>query len=62
MSRFKAVCLTGMTGTGKTNLAIALARCLNGELVCGDSTQMHEGLSVLTNKMKSFEDIPAHLY
>lgn len=62
MQRFKAVVITGMTGSGKTELAMAVANHLNGELVCGDTTQMHRGLATLTNKTQSFGQIPSHLY
>lgn len=48
--RFKALVISGMTGTGKTNLAASVTRKLNGELICGDNSQMYSGLSILTNK------------
>ena len=41
-----------MTGSGKTNLALSIAKRLNGELICGDNTQMYRGLPTLTNKQK----------
>ena len=52
VNRFKVMVITGMTGTGKTDLAISAAQRLNGELVCSDLTQMYNGLSILTNKQK----------
>ena len=62
-NRFKALCITGMTGTGKTDLALAVAKKLQGELICCDSTQMFKGLSVLTNQMDfSKEDVKTHQY
>ena len=52
-----------MTGSGKTELALAVAKRLDGELICGDNTQMHKGLSVLTNKHDfSKTGVESHLY
>ena len=52
-----------MTGSGKTELALAVAKRLNGELICGDNTQMYEGLPTLTNKRKfDGSETGHHLY
>ena len=59
MRNFQALAISGMTGSGKTKLALAVAKRLNGELICGDNTQMYQGLATLTNK----QDIKnGHLY
>lgn len=49
-NQFKAIVLHGMTGTGKTDIALKLSQTLNGRLICGDFTQVFKGLSILTNK------------
>ena len=61
--RFKALVITGMTGTGKTSLAMKVTERLGGELVCGDNTQMYQGLPTLTNKVR-FTDCAfnTHMY
>jgi tRNA A37 N6-isopentenylltransferase MiaA len=40
----------GCTGAGKTNLAIALAKRCNGELISCDSIQVYEGLPIASNQ------------
>ncbi len=40
MSRIRTAVITGPTGTGKTKLAIELARALGGEIVSADSMQV----------------------
>jgi len=42
--------LLGPTASGKTDLAIALARRLNGEIVSADSRQMYRGMDIGTAK------------
>lgn len=44
----------GPTATGKTDLALQLARKLNGELISADSRQVYKGLDIGTGKV-SFE-------
>lgn len=44
----------GPTATGKTDLAIKLAKKLNGELISADSRQVYKGLDIGTGKV-SFE-------
>lgn len=50
----KIIFVCGPTASGKTNLAISLAKQFNGELVNADSRQMYQGMDVLSGK-----DIPA---
>lgn len=42
------VVLAGPTGSGKSRLALELARRLNGELICADSRQVYAGMVVGT--------------
>jgi len=50
MSRPRLVCLVGPTASGKTELALALAECVGGEIVSADSRQVYRGLDVGTAK------------
>lgn len=46
----KCVVVLGPTATGKTRLAVALARTFNGEVVSADSRQVYRGLDIGTGK------------
>lgn len=50
----KILIVCGPTASGKTSLAISLAKQYNGELINADSRQMYQGMDVLSGK-----DIPA---
>ena len=50
MSTIKTAVITGPTGTGKTKLAIELARSLGGEIVSADSMQVYRGMDIGTAK------------
>lgn len=52
------IVIVGPTASGKTNLAIYLAKKLNGELISADSRQIYKGLDVGTAKDRTF---PHHL-
>lgn len=49
-TRKKIVIIGGITGTGKSNLAIELARQFNGELINCDSRQFYSEMNIGTNK------------
>lgn len=46
----KLLVICGQTGTGKTSLAIYLAKKFNGELISADSRQVYKGLDIGTGK------------
>ncbi len=53
MKRNKLLIVLGPTATGKTDLAIKLAKNFNGELVSCDSRQVYVGLDIGTGKLPS---------
>ncbi|KAH7393396.1 mitochondrial putative tRNA dimethylallyltransferase [Cadophora sp. MPI-SDFR-AT-0126] len=57
------IVVLGATGTGKSQLAVDLAKRFNGEVINGDAMQMYDGLPIITNKMTREEQqgIPHHL-
>ena len=44
------ICIAGPTASGKTSLAVALAQCMNGEVVSCDSMQVYRGMDIGTAK------------
>lgn len=57
------VAIVGPTGTGKSDLGVALARRIDGEIVNGDSMQFYRGMDIGTAKLTRDEQggIPHHL-
>ncbi|GAB7358069.1 hypothetical protein MBLNU230_g0231t1 [Neophaeotheca triangularis] len=57
------IAVIGATGTGKSQLAIEIARKYNGEVINGDAMQLYDGLPVITNKVTEEErkGVPHHL-
>jgi tRNA dimethylallyltransferase len=50
----KLLVIVGPTASGKTALAIALAKKFNGELIAADSRTIYKGMNIGTGKDKSF--------
>ena len=59
----KIIVLLGPTASGKSSLAIALAREYNGEIVSADSRQVYKGMDIGTGKVTPEEQsqVPHHL-
>ena len=62
-SKTKILAITGPTASGKTALAIALARELDGEIISCDSMQIYRGMDIGTAKPTKAERAaaPHHL-
>jgi len=48
----KIIAIVGPTASGKTDLAIKLAKKLNGEIISADSRQVYKGMNIGTAKAK----------
>ena len=61
--RAELLCICGPTASGKTTLAVQLAKQLNGEVVSADSMQIYQGLCIGTAAPDESEmqGIPHHL-
>jgi tRNA dimethylallyltransferase len=57
------VAVVGATATGKSDLAVGLARALDGEVINADSMQLYRGMDIGTAKLSVAErrGIPHHL-
>ena len=60
----KIILLAGPTASGKSQLAIKLARHFNGEIINADSMQVYKEISLLTSKpnSKDIKIVKHHLY
>ncbi|OIO31307.1 tRNA (adenosine(37)-N6)-dimethylallyltransferase MiaA [Candidatus Nomurabacteria bacterium CG1_02_43_90] len=59
----KIIAIVGPTASGKSDLAVAVARQVNGEIISTDSRQIYRGLDLGTGKITKKEmcGIPHHL-
>lgn len=59
----KVIVIVGPTASGKSDLAVKLAKKFNGEIISADSRQIYKGLDVGTGKITKNEmrGIPHHL-
>ena len=59
----KVIAVVGPTASGKSALAVEIARLVNGEVVSADSRQVYTGLDIGTGKVtkREMKGIPHHL-
>ncbi len=57
------ICIAGPTASGKTALAVELAKCIDGEVVSCDSMQVYKRMDIGTAKpsIEEMEGIPHHM-
>ena len=62
-SKAKVIVITGPTASGKSNLAVDLARLFEGEIINADSMQVYRGMDVATAKTTVSErrGVPHHM-
>ncbi len=60
----RIILLSGPTASGKSKLAISLAKKINGQIINADSMQIYQELSVLTSRpeIDDLKEIKHHLY
>lgn len=63
MKKPKIIAVVGPTASGKSALAVALARRLGGEIVSCDSMQIYRGMDIGTAKpdLSEMQNVPHHL-
>lgn len=62
MSAFNMLVVLGSTASGKTKLAVDLAKLLNGEIISADSRQVYRGLDIGSGKdLDEYQGINHHL-
>lgn len=59
----KLIVILGPTASGKSNIAVALAKKFNGEVISADSRQVYKGLNIGTGKItkKEMRGVPHHM-
>lgn len=57
------IIVLGQTATGKSNLAVKIAKKFNGEIISADSRQVYKNLNIGTGKItqKEMKGVPHHL-
>jgi tRNA dimethylallyltransferase len=63
MQKPKVIVILGQTATGKSDLAVKIAKKVSGEVISADSRQVYKGLDLGTGKInkKEMQNIPHHL-
>jgi tRNA dimethylallyltransferase len=59
----KVIVILGQTATGKSDLAVKIAKKIGGEIISSDSRQVYKGLDIGTGKIteKEMRGVPHHL-
>ena len=58
----KVILLAGPTASGKSKLAIYIAKKINGEIINADSMQVFKEIKILSARPEDYKNIKHHLY
>jgi tRNA dimethylallyltransferase len=60
----KIILIAGPTASGKSKLAIAIAKKINGEIINADSMQVYKEFSILSSRptIQDLKKVKHHLY
>ena len=58
----KVILLAGPTASGKSELAIYIAKKINGEIINADSMQVFKEINILSARPEDYKNIKHHLY
>ncbi|XP_054287885.1 tRNA dimethylallyltransferase-like [Macrosteles quadrilineatus] len=63
LNKLPIIVILGATGTGKSKLALEVAKQFNGEIISADAMQVYKGLDIVTNKVTKEEqkEVPHHM-
>ncbi len=63
MKKTKIICVVGATASGKTDLAVKLAKAVDGEIISADSMQVYKNMPIATAVVTKEEQdgVPHHL-
>ena len=58
----KIILIAGPTGSGKSEIALRLAKKINGEIINADSMQVYKEIKILSARPESYSNIYHYLY
>jgi len=58
----KIILIAGPTGSGKSEIALRLAKKINGEIINADSMQVYKEIKILSARPKSYSNVSHYLY
>ena len=58
----KVILLAGPTASGKSDIAIRIAKKINGEIINADSMQVYKEIKILSARPQNYKKIKHHLF
>jgi tRNA dimethylallyltransferase len=58
----KIILIAGPTGSGKSEIALRLAKKINGEIINADSMQVYKEIQILSARPESYSNVSHYLY
>ena len=58
----KIILIAGPTGSGKSEIALRLAKKINGEIINTDSMQVYKEIKILSARPESYSNVSHYLY